>query len=76
MKYFKTILPALLLAMFLISCGHSYDEIDGSSQEAYQRSLASLLSKASYDQQEQILDFLEGEYSTLINVPLWCIGVE
>jgi hypothetical protein len=67
MKYFKTILPALLLAMFLISCGHSYDEIDGSSQEAYQRSLASLLSKASYDQQEQILDFLEGEYERFLS---------
>jgi len=66
-KHLKTILPAFLCAMLLISCNGSYDEIDGSSQEAYQSSLASLLNKASPDQQEEILDFLEGEYKKFLS---------
>lgn len=53
--------------MLLISCGNSYNEIDGSSQEAYQKSLACLLSKASYGQQEQILDYLELRYKDFIS---------
>ncbi len=39
----------------------------GSTAKSYKSARASI---------EKLIDFLEGEYSSLINVPLWCIGVE
>ncbi|MFQ5962881.1 MAG: hypothetical protein ACE5KZ_01190 [Candidatus Scalinduaceae bacterium] len=67
MKNFIIVLTALLCTTLLISCGGSYEEIDGSSQEAYQKSLASLLNKASPDQQEQIIHILEQKYDHFLS---------
>jgi phosphopantetheine adenylyltransferase len=39
----------------------------GEEAAAYKAARASL---------QKLIDFLKGDYSTVVDVPLWCIGIE
>lgn len=44
---------------------------------AYERwGLGSLSYESARASLQKLIDFLKGDYSTIVNVPIWCIGIE